>query len=120
MDMEILNARIPMPKVNPSEEKAILEKIYSNMMDRAIGYGDLRKENKELRKELEKAREEKEQWENKYLGLYNYIKKMENTTSVAIDPMWERLKLGLGVPPIDQPWYDDDSKPRKLGIRYMY
>lgn len=126
--MKFLNnyqPNIPMPpKCTPpkcaSAERDPLENFYSNMMDRAIKYGELRKENKELRNKLENAREEKKRWENKYLELYNYVKKMEDTTSVTIDPMWERIKLGLGVPPIDQSLYDDDSKPKKFGIRYMY
>lgn len=101
------------PKCGSDESSSAADKANIELLD------ELYDENAKLRKKLKKVRKEKTRWKKKYLELYNYVKMMEDTTYVTTkDPMLERIKLGLGVPPIDQSLYDDDSKPKKFGIRY--
>lgn len=110
--------KVTMPEVKPpkcgsAESSSSADKANIELLD------ELYDDNAKLRKKLKKVRKEKTRWKKKYLELYNYVKMMEDTTYVTTkDPMLERIKLGLGVPPIDQSLYDEDGEPRKFGIRY--
>lgn len=110
---EVPMPEVKLPKCGSAESSSAADKANIELLD------ELYDENAKLRKKLKKIRKEKKRWKNKYLELYNYVKMMEDTTYVTTkDPMWERIKLGLGVPPIDQSLYDEDGEPRKFGIRY--
>ncbi len=67
-----------------------------------------------LKKKLKKARKGKKRWKNKYLELYNYVKTMEDTIYVTTkDSTMDRIKAGLGIPPIKL-LNEDGLKPTKM------
>ena len=111
---------VSMPEAKPpkctSAEKDLLEKIYSNIMNKTFECEELRKENKELREKLKKARKEKKRWKKKYFKLYNDAIILKNTVdafNVLHNPnssSIERIEAGFGIPPI-KPLNEDELKP---------